>query len=313
MNIRHLRFFVALSRERHYGRAAASCNVTQPTLSEAIRQLEHELAVPLIDRNGRRFGGLTPEGGRILSWAREILANEDALRQELGEIRGKLAGELRLGVIPAAFPVTPALTSSFCRRHPFVTFRILSQTSLEIERGLEAGELEGGLTYTENEPLRYVRTFPLYRERYMLLTPARGPFDQLQEVSWREAAKLPLCLLTRNMQNRRIIDRLFVAGGAGIPKVAVETDSVLTLVAHVRSGEWSSVFPHTFLGLLGRNDAIFGGLRVVPLVEPKAEQAIGLVVSERDPLSPLARALVDVAQQFAMSGALGQTLFKQAS
>jgi DNA-binding transcriptional LysR family regulator len=313
MNIRHLRFFVALSRERHYGRAAASCNVTQPTLSEAMRQLEQELAVPLIDRNGRRFGGLTPEGGRILSWARKILASEDALRQELGEIRGKLAGELRLGVIPAAFPATPALTSLFCRRHPFVTFRILSQTSLEIERGLEAGELEGGLTYTENEPLRYVRTFPLYRERYMLLTPARAPFDQLQAVTWREAAKLPLCLLTRNMQNRRIIDRLFVAGGAGAPKVAVETDSVLTLVAHVRSGEWSSVFPHSFVGLLGRNDATFGVLRVVPLVEPEAEQAVGLVVSERDPLSPLARALVDVAQQFAMSGALGQTLFKQAS
>jgi DNA-binding transcriptional LysR family regulator len=60
MNIRHLRFFVALSRKRHYGRAAASCNVTQSTLFEAIRQLKHELAVPLIDRYGRRFGGLTP-------------------------------------------------------------------------------------------------------------------------------------------------------------------------------------------------------------------------------------------------------------
>jgi DNA-binding transcriptional LysR family regulator len=313
MNIRHLRFFVALSRERHYGRAAASCNVTQPTLSEAIRQLEHELAVPLIDRNGRRFGGLKPEGGRILGWAQEILANEDALRQELGDIHGKLAGELRLGVIPAALPVTPLLTSSFCRRHPFVTVKILSRSSLEIERGLEAGELEGGLTYTENEPLRYVRTYQLYRERYILLTPARAPFDQLREVAWREAAKLPLCLLTRNMQNRRIIDRLFVAGGAGTPKVAVETDSVLSLVAHVRSGEWSSVFPHTFLGLLGHDDATFGGLRAIPLVEPLAEQAVGLVVSERDPLSPLVRALVDVAQQFDASGQLKRSLLKQAS
>lgn len=313
MNIRHLRFFVALSRERHYGRAAASCNVTQSTLSEAVRQLEHELAVPLIDRNGRRFGGLTPEGGRILRWAQEILGNEDALRQELGEIRGKLAGELRLGVIPAALPVTPSLTSSFCHRHPFVTFKIISSSSIEIERGLEAGELEGGVTYTENEPLRYVRTYPLYRERYMLLTPARAPFDQLHQVSWREAAKLPLCLLTRNMQNRRIIDRLFFASGAGAPKVAVETDSVLALVAHVRSGGWSSVFPHTFIGLLGRDDATFAGLRVIPLVDPKAEQAIGLVVSERDPLSPLARALVDVAQQFAASGQFGLTLFKHAS
>jgi DNA-binding transcriptional LysR family regulator len=310
MNIRHLRFFVALSRERHYGRAAAACHVTQPTLSEAIRQLERELAVPLVDRNGRRFGGLTPEGSRILGWAQEILANEDALRQELTEIRGKLAGELRLGVIPAALPVIPLLTSSFHRRHGLVILKILSCTSVEIERGLETGELEAGLTYTENEPLRYVRTYPLYRERYMLLTPSGSSLDQMSKVTWRDAAQLPLCLLTRNMQNRRIIDRLFIAGGVSAPKVAVETDSVLSLVAHVRSGEWSSVVPHTFLGLLGlgRQDATFGGLRAIPLVEPEAEQAIGLVVNEREPLPPLVRALVDVAYQTDLSGQLGRAL-----
>jgi DNA-binding transcriptional LysR family regulator len=218
MNIRHLRFFVALSREGHYGRAAAACNVTQPTLSEAIRQLERELAVPLIDRNGRRFGGLTPEGGRILGWAQEILANEDALRQELGEIHGNLAGELRVGVVPAALPVTPLLTSLFHRRHRFVILKILSCTSREIERGLEAGSLDGGLTYTENEPLRYVRTYALYRERYMLLTPARAPYDRMPEVTWREAAELPLCLLTRDMQNRRIIDRLLLRAAPESPR-----------------------------------------------------------------------------------------------
>lgn len=313
MNIRHLRFFVALSRERHYGRAAASCNVTQPTLSEAIRQLERELAVPLVDRNGRRFGGLTPEGGRILGWAQEILTNEDALRQELGEIRGKLTGELRIGVIPTALPVTPLLTSSFCRRHASVTLKILSSTSVAIQRGLESGEMEAGLTYTENEPLRFVRTYPLYHERYMLLTPARAPFDRMQKVTWREAARLPLCLLARDMQNRRIIDRLFVAGGAGSPQVAVETDSVLALVAHVRSGEWSSVFPHTFLGLLGGDDVPFRELCAIPLVEPDAKQAVGLVVSERDPLPPLGRALVEVAHQCDLSGQLERALLKPLS
>ena len=84
MFLRQLEYLTALAREQHFGRAAAACNVTRPTLSEAVRQLERELGVPLIDRNGRRFGGLTPEGGRILGWAQEILANEDALRQELG-------------------------------------------------------------------------------------------------------------------------------------------------------------------------------------------------------------------------------------
>jgi hypothetical protein len=87
MNIRHLRFLVALSRERRYGRAATVCNVTQPTLSEAIRQLEHELEVPLVDRNGRRFGGLTPEGQRILGWAQDIRSGR-SLEKSTASLRG---------------------------------------------------------------------------------------------------------------------------------------------------------------------------------------------------------------------------------
>jgi DNA-binding transcriptional LysR family regulator len=296
MNIRHLRFFVALARERHHGRAAASCNVTQPTLSEAIRQLECELEVPLVDRNGRRYRGLTPEGDRVLEWAQRILADEDALGQALAEIRGDLAGELRFGVIPTALPITPILTSAFYRRHPLVTLKILSLTSVEIQRGLHTGELDAGLTYTDNEPLRNVYAQPLYQERYMLLTPSGSPFDWASSVTWREAAKLPLCLLTRDMQNRRIVDQLFIGSGAGKPKVAVETNSVLSLLAHVRSGEWSSVLPHTFLSLVGRDDPAVQGVQIIPLAEPEAAQTVGLVVGEREPFPPLARALLEAAR-----------------
>jgi DNA-binding transcriptional LysR family regulator len=307
MNIRHLRFFVALAREGHHGRAAAACNVTQPTLSEAIRQLESELDVPLVERNGQRYGGLTPAGERALEWAKRILADEDALAQELAEIREGLTGELRFGAIPAAMPVTPLITSSFCRKHGRVVFKVLSHTSHEIQRGLETGELHAGLTYTENEPLQNVRTYPLYRERYMLLTPAGTDFDRMTRVPWRDAARLPLCLLTPDMQNRRIINRLFAEGG-GSPKVAVETNSVLSLVAHVRSGEWSSVLPHTFLTLLGHDHAAIRGLRTIPLVEPEAAQTVGLVVNEREPLSPLARALLDVVRQSDITRVLEQAL-----
>jgi DNA-binding transcriptional LysR family regulator len=296
MNIRHLRFFVALAREGHHGRAAASCNVTQPTLSEAVRQLERELGVPLVHRNGQRYQGLTPEGERAIRWAQRILADEEALTQELSEIRGSLAGQLRFGAIPAAMPVTPLLTSLFHRHHPLVTLKIISHTSAEIQRGLLSGELEAGLTYIENEPLKSVRIQLLYRERYLLLTPIASPYSALAQVSWRQAAKLPLCLLTPDMQNRRIIDRLFTAGGGGPPEVTVETNSVLSLVAHVGSGEWSSVLPHTFLTVLGYG-AQFQGLRAIPLINPEAEQAIGLVVAEREPLPPLARALLDVTRQ----------------
>jgi DNA-binding transcriptional LysR family regulator len=297
MNIRHLRFFVALAREGHHSRAAASCNVAQPTLSEAIRQLERELGVPLLHRRGQRYRGLTPEGERVIGWAQRILADEDALTQELSEIRGSLTGKLRVGVVPAAMPVTPLITSLFYRRHPLVVVNVLSHTSGEIQRGLLSGELEAGLTYTENEPLRSVHTYPLYRERYLLLTPIGTQFDDQTEVTWRDAAQLRLCLLTSDMQNRRIIDRLFVDAGADAPKVAVETNSVLSLVAHVRSGEWSSVLPHTFLKVLGPHGAALDGLKAIPLVDPEAEQTIGLVIAEREPPAPLARALLDVIRQ----------------
>jgi hypothetical protein len=76
----------------------------------------------------------------------------------------------------------------------------------------------------------------------------------------------------------------------------------------MRSGEWSSVVPHTFLELLGRDRATFPGLRAIPLVAPEAQQAVGLVVSERDPLSPLVRALVEVAQQFDLTGQLAPSV-----
>jgi DNA-binding transcriptional LysR family regulator len=306
MNIRHLRFFVALAQERHHGRAARTCHVTQSTLSEAIRQLERELEVPLIDRTGSRNQGLTPEGERALGWAKRILADGDALEQELAAMREGLSGDLRFGVIPAAMPVTPVVTSAFCASHPRVTFKVLSHSSQEIQRGLDRGELDAGLTYLDNEPPENVQALELYREHYMLLTPGGGKFDRQEAVSWEQAAKLPLCLLTPDMQNRRIIDGLFVDGRAGKPRIKVETNSFVALIAHVRSGEWSSVVPNTFLTLVGHGNAPVQGLRAVPLIEPRATQTIGLVVSDRDPLSPLAQALLKSARHLDVPARLRQ-------
>lgn len=304
MNLRHLRYFVALAREGNHQRAATACHVTQPTLSEAIRHLERELAVPLLNRNGQRFAGLTVQGERVLAWARRILSDEDALTQELADIRGGLSGELRFGIIPAAIPMAPLIINPFCRTYPQVTLRIVSCTSIEIQRGFDEGSMAAGMTYLDNEPLHHVRTLPLYRERYMLLTPLGGPFDGRRSVTWAEAAEMPLCLLSRDMQNRRIIDRLFADGGASAPRVAIETNSVLALLAHVGSGQWSSVIPQTYLGLLGHGDGALAGITTVPLVAPEASHTVGLVFHEREPLPPLARALMKSAQSIDIAAAL---------
>ena len=292
MNIRHLRYFVTLAQEGHFGRASQLCHVTQPTLSEAVRQLEHELAVALIDRKGQRFAGLTPGGRRVLSWAQRILADQKALQDELDDMCGTLSGELNFGVIPAAMPVAPLVTRAFSGTHPAVTLRLLSLTSIDIQRGLDEGTLDAGMTYLDNEPLRNIRSRPLYDEQYMLLTPAGSGFESKRSIRWKDIASLPLCLLTRDMQNRRIIDRLLAEGGAAAPRVAIETNSVLALLAQVRTGRWSSVVPHTFLTLLGQDRSVLTGIRAIPLVKPAATHSIGVVVNDREPQAPLARALL---------------------
>ena len=87
MDIRQLRYLAALAREQHFARAAEACGIAQSTLSSALKQLEAELGVPVVER-GNRFLGLTPEGERVLAWAQRILADVDALQQELAAARG---------------------------------------------------------------------------------------------------------------------------------------------------------------------------------------------------------------------------------
>ena len=86
MITRHLQYLTALARERHFARAAAACNVSQPTLSAGIKHLEESLGVLLVER-GQRYVGLTPEGERALAMAQRVLADYDGLKQELSEMR----------------------------------------------------------------------------------------------------------------------------------------------------------------------------------------------------------------------------------
>ena len=171
------------------------------------------------------------------------------------------------------------------------------------------GRWRQALTYLDNEPLRNVRMLPLYRERYMLLTPTGGPFDGLRSVSWREAARLPLCLLTRDMQNRRIIDRLFAEGGAAKPKVAIETNSVACADGACAFGPMVERHSPYLSGPPRPQGRLpLPAFNAIPLVEPEASQAVGLVVSERDPLPPLARALVEVgARERRLAACLSRT------
>src|ERR1700754_4691264 len=161
-----LDFILALARERHFGRAAEACGVTQPTLSAGLKQLEEMLGVRLVDR-GARFQGFTAEGERVLDWARRIVGDSRALRQEINALKKGLSGHLRIAAIPTALNMVAALTTPFKARHPNVSFTIVSRTSISILTQIENLDVDVGITYLENEPLGRVRTFPLYKEDYL--------------------------------------------------------------------------------------------------------------------------------------------------
>lgn len=290
MVIKQLVYLLALAREKHFGLAAERSHISQPTLSAAIRQLEDELQVPIVER-GNRFIGFTPEGERVLDYARRIVADCDALRQELSELRQGLTGHIRIGVVPSALPIVSRITGPFALSHPRVSVSIQSLTSVEIQKQIDEFSLDVGLTYLDNEPVTRMRTLPLYREHYILLTPADGPFAGRDSVAWSEAAGVPLCLLSPDMQNRRIVDRIFQSVGK-TPHPTLETNSIVTLCLHVSAGNLSSVMPHTLLDMPGLSD----GTIALKLTEPEVSYGMGMVMPVREPAQPLARALFALAR-----------------
>jgi DNA-binding transcriptional LysR family regulator len=288
-----LEFILALARERHFGRAAETCGVTQPTLSAGVKQLEEQMGVLLVNR-GSRFQSFTPEGQRVLEWARRIVGDSRTMREELNSLRHGLSGRLRIAAIPTALAMVAALTTPYREKHPNVQFTIYSRNSIEVLELLDNLEIDAGITYVENEPLGRVSNVPLYREHYRLLTSADAPLGNRDSVSWAEVAQVPLCLLTPDMQNRRIIDRLLKSAG-GESRPTLESDSMILLYSHVRTGRWASVMPAKIADTLGLTDAI----RAIPITRPEAVQTIGLVVPAREPMTPITAALVAEARRVA--------------
>lgn len=288
-----LECMIALAREQHFGRAAEACNVSQPTLSANIKYLEDMFGVLLVNR-GSRFRGLTPEGERVLEWSRRIVSDARAMRQDVDALKRGLAGHVHIAAIPTALAMSAMLTTPYRAKHPNVRFTILSRTSIQILGMIENLEVEAGLTYVDNEPLGRVKAIPLYEEEYRLLISQSGELGGRDSVTWAEVGKIPLCLLTPDMQNRRIIDAHLRAAG-GEPEPTLESNSMIVLFAHVRTGRWATVMPARLAETLGLTDNV----RSIPIVEPAATHTVGLVIPDREPTTPLLAALVSEAKRLA--------------
>jgi DNA-binding transcriptional LysR family regulator len=285
-----LEFMIALAREQHFGRAAESCGVAQPTLSLGIQSLEQMLNVPLVKRSSR-FQGFTPEGERVLIWARRLVGDARAMRQDILGFRTGVEAHLRLAAIPSSMALVAKLTVPFQSRHPNVRMTVLGRSSNTLLELLRHREIDIGVTYLSNEPIGDVVSVPLYREQFLLLTTPDGPMGYADRVTWQQVGEIPLCLFGRDLQNRRIIDSILRQVGAE-PTPMMETDSVAALVAYVQLGQTASIVPTSALASVDKSET----LRAIPIVEPEVSHTIGLVVSDRFPIQPAVSALMDEAR-----------------
>ncbi len=290
--IEKLELLLALAQERHFGHAAEAAGVTQPTLSAAVKSLEDQFGLLIVER-GSRFGGFTPEGERVLSWARRIVGDAYAMREEIKTLKHGLSGHLRIGVIPTALPVVTNLTLPLRDRSDKVSFTVLSISSDDIHSKLENLELDVGISYIDTEPLGNFYTVPLYEERYALLVAPASPLAGQKSVSWAEAGTLALCQLTSDMQNRRLLNRHLKEAGAA-PRMTLESNSLMLLHAHVETGSWASIIPVHLAETFEKP----GRLKAVTLTNPVVTHGIGLVLQRRPVHSPLVDAFIDVTRQF---------------
>ena len=276
-----LNFFIVLATERHFGNAAIKLGISQPSLSAAIRQLEHDLGVMLINR-GSRFQNLTDEGNKVLTWALRITADTRTMKEEIRTRSIGLSGVLSIGAIPTAMPNIPKISNAFLRRHPNVNFKLLSLNSNEILGALERFEIDVGVTYLDNESRKKFQSVPFYSESYCLITTSENFSLEKKTISWIEAAKLRLCLLTPDMQNRRILNQIFLAKEVSIIPT-LEANSLIALLSHVQTGEWSSILPLSIINSLTFNKNII----TIPMETSYPQHKIGLIALDRDPSTPL--------------------------
>jgi DNA-binding transcriptional LysR family regulator len=293
MFLRQLEYLVALAQEQHFSRAARHCNISQPSLSNAIKQLEAEFGTPIVLRH-QRFQGFTAEGSRVVEWSKRILADRDAMLQELSVLKKTLSGRIRLGAMPTSSPVLPHINGLFLQRHPGVQVDVSFLGLDELRVKLINFELDVGVTYIDQKQPPPLHSCRLYDEHLSLLVPDDARFPE-GTTTWSEAAGLPLCLLAPHMHERQIIDAAFASVGE-TPMPQIESDSIVNLAFHTMAGSLVTVVPSHFELVIGA----FPGTRVVKLVEPEVVREVGLIWVDGDPMLPMAKAMLDAVKGMAI-------------
>jgi len=232
MELRHLRYFLALAERLSFTRAAAQVHVTQSTLSHQIKKLEDELGRPLFQRFGKRV--MMTEAGELLRPSMTRALNEiDGGIRLLRGAGHQLSGRLRIGATQTfSINFVPACVATFLERNPSVKITVYEHSSAEIENSLRREELDVGIAYRPQE-MHELRFEPLYEEEMVLVVPRDHPLASRKRIRMSELHRQALVLLTADFATRRMLDDWFVSVGAA-PLILAEMNAIAPILGVLR-------------------------------------------------------------------------------
>ncbi|MCD2355702.1 MULTISPECIES: LysR family transcriptional regulator [Pantoea] len=293
MDIKQLIYLCNLERERHFGRAAEASFVTQPTLSMRLKNLERELGLPLINRSNN-FAGFTPEGDRVLAWAREIVSVYQGLKLEVESLKHGVNGTLRVGVVPQCSMALPLLLKAVQARYPQLDYRIAVLSADQLLEALNSHTVDVGIGFFEMATLRELH----FQTEMLADRGAEAVFhpDHFPELvggtplTLDELAQQPLCLAEPTRYFRRYIDMAF-REAALVPRVIVESASIMQLMQCAQVGLGLLVSPVGHL-----LPASLQGLQQRAITLPPMARQAALVIAEPGRATPLAQHFFDEAR-----------------
>lgn len=241
MELRHLRYFLAVAREQHFRRASEMLHVSQPAVSEQIKQLEEELGTLLFDRSGRGVK-LTPAGQLFKRYARQTLNRLEEARVAIDELEGLKRGTLTVGVVQTVNAyLIPSVIARFTSDFPDIKVYVEELTMDEIEEKLMEGELQLALGFHPTEFHRIV-SLPLFEEELVLITPIGHPLATFDSIDLDKITGHPLILLSEGFCTRRAIDQAFRQANCS-PRVAVEMNSITGILSAIQAAGTATILP----------------------------------------------------------------------
>lgn len=284
LTLRQLRYFDALAREAHFGRAAEACAISQPALSMQVRELEESLGIDLLERGPRQIR-LTRFGEEFAGRARDILRSVDELADLARSARDRLVGRLRIGIIPTVAPyLLPAIIGDLTRTHAEIEIHIRETVTPKLIHELADGRLDTAIVALPISEPSLVEV-PLFTERFVLVRPAE---DDGKPVPDREALREMRLLLLEEGHCFRDQALAFCHMGASRPRELLEGSSLSTLVQMVGAGIGVTLLPEMALSVETRSAAV----SVARFRAPEPMRTIGMVWRKSNPLS---KQLADVA------------------